>query len=191
MHTQVSDEIRSTAALYSAGGLPPAEARAFEEHMAVCTVCREEAEAFDAAADLLAENVPQVAPPPSLRERLLGRVAKPARESGLHVLRASEGKWRPTPFPGVTYKTLHLDRETMMMTSLLRLEPGAFFPKHHHNALEQCLVIEGDVRQDDVIMGVGDYSTFEANRDHSRITTERGCVLLLISNAKDEILENS
>lgn len=189
MHTQVSDEIRSTAALYSAGALPLAEARAFEAHIAQCAVCRAEADAFGESAELLAATVEQVAPPPSLRDRLLGRVAKPEKGSGLHVQRGNEGKWRATPFPGVTYKTLHFDRETMMITSLLRLEPGAFYPKHHHEALEQCLVIEGDVRQDDVIMSQGDYSLFEAHRDHSRITTERGCVLLLISSAKDEILE--
>lgn len=189
MHTEVNEEIRSTAALYCAGALAAAEARAFEEHMAECAVCRGEAEAFGEAADLLAESVPQVPAPPSLRERLLGRVAKPDRDSGLQVKRANEGKWRATPFPGVTFKLLHLDRETMMMTTLLRMEPGAFYPKHHHEALEQCLVVEGDVRQDDVIMNEGDYSLFEANRDHSRISTERGCVLLLISSAKDEILE--
>ncbi|MBL8215454.1 MAG: cupin domain-containing protein [Bryobacterales bacterium] len=189
MHTEVSDEIRSTAALYSAGALPAAEARTFEEHITDCAVCRAEAEAFGEAADLLAGSVEPVAPPPSLRERLLGRVAKPEPDSGLHVKRANEGKWRATPFPGVTFKLLHLDRETMMMTTLLRMEPGAFYPKHHHEALEQCLVVEGDVRQDDVIMSQGDYSLFEANRDHSRITTERGCVLLLISSAKDEVLE--
>lgn len=188
-HTHVTDEIRSTAALYSVGGLPASEARAFEEHLTICAVCRQEAEAFGEAAELLPESVPDVAPPRSLRERLLGRVAKPQKGSGLHVLRATEGRWRATPFPGVTYKTLHVDRETMMITSLLRMEPGSFYPKHHHEALEQCLVLEGDVRQDDVVMGQGDYSTFEANRDHSRIDTERGCVLLLISSAKDEILE--
>ncbi len=188
-HTHVTAEIRSTAAIYSVGGLPPGEALAFEEHIKDCAICREESKSFAAAAELLPETLPDVPPPPSLRGRLLARVAKPQPGSGLHVKRSTEGKWRPTPFPGVSFKTLHFDRETMMITSLLRMEPGSFYPKHHHEALEQCLVLEGDVRQDEVVMSAGDYSIFDAHRDHSRIATERGCVLLLISSAKDEILE--
>ncbi len=188
-HTHDKDEMRSTAALYAVGALSAGEVREFEEHLTVCAECREEAESFASAAGLLAESVPEAPPPPALRERLLGRIAKPDAESGLHVVRSSEGKWKATPFPGVTYKTLYYDRETTMVTNLLRMERGSFYPAHRHTAMEQCLVLEGDVRQDDVIMTAGDYSRFDADRVHSRISTENGCLLLLISSAKDELAE--
>ena len=188
-HLQANDEIRSTAALYALGALSPEETRVFEEHLAVCAVCREEARSFTATADLLPESLPDAPPPAALRDRLLGRIAKPEPDSGLHVVRSTEGRWKATPFPGVSYKTLYYDRETSMVTNLLRMEPGSFYPAHRHTATEQCLVLEGDVRQDDVIMSTGDYSRFEANRTHSRIHTEKGCILLLISSAKDELAE--
>jgi anti-sigma factor ChrR (cupin superfamily) len=188
-HTHDKDEMRSTAALYAVGALSAEEARAFAEHMTVCEECREEAQSFASAAGLLAESLPDAPPPPAVRDRLLGRVAKPAAGSGLHVVRSGEGEWKATPFPGVTYKTLYYDRETTMVTNLLRMERGCYYPAHRHTAMEQCLVLEGDVRQDDVIMTAGDYSRFDADRIHSRISTENGCLLLLISSARDELAE--
>src|SRR5262249_39534142 len=116
----------------------------------------------------------------------MARVQPPA--AGMHVLRHDEGKWRRTPFPGVTVKTLYLDKETAMATNLLRMEPGASYPPHRHTAVEQCLVLEGDIRQGNTVLRAGDYSRNEASSDHGRLHTEGGCLLLLISSVKDELL---
>lgn len=186
-HREPTEEIRAAAALYSLGALPEEEARAFADHLAEgCAVCAAEVAAFQAAAAGLPLTAEEVAPPPALRARVLEKIAEP--EPGMHVVREGEGRWRPTPFPGVTSKTLYYDRETAMATNLLRLEPGASYPPHHHTAVEQCLVLEGDVRQGGVVMTAGDYSRNEAGSDHGRISTVGGCLLLLVSSMKDELL---
>ena len=186
-HLEATDEIRDTAALYSLGALPLEGAREFEEHLAAgCSVCREEVQGFDAAVAHLPLAVAEVEPPPSLRDRLLARIQEP--KPGVHVVRHTEGEWRPTPFPGVTLKTLYLDRETAMATNLVRMMPGSSYPPHRHTAVEQCLVLEGDIRQDDVVLGPGDYNRNDASSNHDRIYTEGGCLLLIISSIKDELL---
>ncbi len=186
-HTEPTDEIRSAAALYSLGALSLEETREFEQHLAAgCEVCRAEVRAYgDVAADLPLATA-EVQPPPDLRRRVLERIAEPAPR--MHVVRHTEGKWRPTPFPGVSAKTLYFDPATSMVTNLLKLEPGASYPPHRHAQVEQCLVIEGDIRLDDVVLGPGDYSRNDALSDHDRIQTRDGCLLLIISCAKDELL---
>lgn len=186
-HGAVTDEIRAAAALYSLGAMAEDEARAFAEHLAEgCVVCQREVAAFEAAAAALPMAVEEARPPAGLRARVLEKIAGP--EPGMHVIREGEGRFRPTPFPGVTAKTLYFDRETSMATNLLRLEPGASYPAHHHTAVEQCLVLEGEVRQGGVVMRAGDYSRNEAGSDHGRIYTETGCLLLLVSSMRDEVL---
>ena len=186
-HREPTDEIRATAALYSLGALPPEEARAFEEHLAGgCEVCRAEARSLSETAANLALGVAEATPRGALRDRLLAQI--PQAGPRMHVVRTGEGKWRPAPFPGVSVKTLFFDRETAMATNLVRMEPGASYPPHRHTAVEQCLVLEGDVRLDDAVLGPGDYSRNDAFSDHDKIHTVNGCLLLIISSMKDELL---
>ncbi|MCC6587452.1 MAG: cupin domain-containing protein [Bryobacterales bacterium] len=184
-HTKITDDLRTITSLYSLGALPPDEAVEFEKHLAEgCDVCRAELESLNAAVLQLAFAAPEVQPPASLRDRLLNAIA-PLPE-GMHIVRNTEGRWVATAFPGVTMKTLHFDKQTFMVTNLLKMEPKSSIPPHRHTAMEQCLVLEGDVRQDGVAMGPGDYSRNDPQSHHGRIYTENGCLLLLISCAKDE-----
>jgi anti-sigma factor ChrR (cupin superfamily) len=50
--------------------------------------------------------------------------------------------WVPTRFKGVEMKTLMEDKETGLMTALVRFAPGAVLPDHEHVELEQTWVIE-------------------------------------------------
>lgn len=51
--------------------------------------------------------------------------------------------WEQTAFPGVTTKTLVIDRERGTMTVLMKMEPGAVLPDHEHALVEQTWVLEG------------------------------------------------
>lgn len=184
-HTILTDDLRTTASLYSLGALPNDEALAFEQHLAEgCDVCRAELDSLNAAVSQLPFSAPELQPPPALRDRLMQAIAAPP--AGMHIVRNTEGRWVSTAFPGVTMKTLHFDKQTFMVTNLLKMEPKSFIPPHRHTAMEQCLVLEGDVRQDGIAMGPGDYSRNDPQSHHGRIYTENGCLLLLISCAKDE-----
>ena len=53
--------------------------------------------------------------------------------------------WEKTRFAGVEQKTLLFDRETGVVTSLLRFAPGAKLPDHEHVLTEQTYVLEGSL----------------------------------------------
>jgi anti-sigma-K factor RskA len=64
--------LRESAALYAAGALPEDERRAFEAHLRTCAECARELASFRPVIHSLSLGVPQIDPPPSLRERVVG-----------------------------------------------------------------------------------------------------------------------
>jgi anti-sigma-K factor RskA len=84
------DALRESAGLYALGALPPDEQSAFEAHMKICVECAEEVRSLGDLTAALAQSVPQIDPPLSLRARVLAgsrpagaptmvRPAQPAR----------------------------------------------------------------------------------------------------------------
>jgi anti-sigma-K factor RskA len=67
-----------SAAAYLLGALEEREARAFEAHLAECPLCREEVDALAPAARALPASVEPVAPPPSLKTRIMAEVEREA-----------------------------------------------------------------------------------------------------------------
>lgn len=53
--------------------------------------------------------------------------------------------WEKTRFPGVEAKTLLADRQTGVVTSLMKFAPGAKLPDHEHVLIEQTYVLEGSL----------------------------------------------
>src|SRR5260370_42091262 len=52
-------------------------------------------------------------------------------------------EWQPTRFPGCEVKTLLFDRDSGLVTALMRFAPGAVLPDHEHVKIEQTYVLEG------------------------------------------------
>jgi anti-sigma factor ChrR (cupin superfamily) len=180
-HSAVTDEVRERASLYHLGLLEPSESAEFERHLSDCEVCQSEARAFAETGAQMALALPQSKPSPSVRERLL----KQAIPANVRV-RAAEGAWHATPFPGVEVRRLFVDPATGNVTSMLRLQPGAKIPPHRHAGHEQCYVIEGDVFSGDESLSAGDYEVNTLGTNHSFVSTRNGCLLLLINNQADQ-----
>jgi len=53
--------------------------------------------------------------------------------------------WEKTRFPGVQSKTLVVDRDTGVVTVLMKFAPRAKLPDHEHVLLEQTYVLEGSL----------------------------------------------
>ena len=53
--------------------------------------------------------------------------------------------WETTAYPGVEIKVLLVEKETGLMTMLLRMAPGAKLPDHEHVLIEQTYVLEGSL----------------------------------------------
>jgi hypothetical protein len=78
-HDRASDLLAAVAL----GAATPREQELAETHAETCPVCREELEGLRAAASVLAVDVPQVDPPPGLRDRVLDTVRAEAARDGV------------------------------------------------------------------------------------------------------------
>jgi anti-sigma factor ChrR (cupin superfamily) len=102
-------------------------------------------------------------------------------------VRADEGAWQKTPFPGVEIRNLFVDKVTGTVTSLLRAAVGAVYPAHRHGGMEHVYVIDGDLIFDDHTLETGDYEVSRGSTEHSSITTKTGCLALIIHNEADKV----
>jgi Anti-sigma factor len=188
----MDDALSETLALYVFGLLEAGESAALDDHIAKgCQVCAGEVRAFQETAAALPQALESIQPPAHLRERVLASIQPPpGLEQPLPGIFVSKqgGAWKPTPLRGVSSKTLYADPETGMVTSLLRMEPGASYPAHHHVGVEQCLVLEGTVRLGDIALESGDFEFATVGTNHGVVQTDTGCILLLVANPHDKIL---
>ena len=156
-------------------------------------------EDFDRIVELLAYDAPPVAPPPSLKERLLARIVAEAAsdralpeggfvvKEGVTAVRTSDAPWRDTPLPGLETKVIHRDPERGYTTRLLRLQPGAGYPDHRHVGTEEIFVLEGSVLVNGTLLEPGDYCRSEAGTDESGTYSEKGAVAIVVSCDADEV----
>jgi predicted ChrR family anti-sigma factor len=188
-----SDAFNELLTLYALGLLERSESLELEEHVGDCKACAAEVNQLRETASDIPYGLPDLNPHPRVRERVLAEL-KPNRKAaleqplpGVFVKRQSQQRWRKTPYEGVEVKILYVDADTNNVTSLLRIQPGASYPAHHHAAVEQCLVLEGTVRIGQVFLNTGDFEFANAGTNHATVESDTGCVLMLISNQRDEV----
>jgi len=85
--------------------------------------------------------------------------------------------WVPTRFKGVDMKTLMEDKETGLLTALVRFAPGAVLPDHEHVELEQTWVLEGSLEDHEGVATAGNYVWRPAGSRHDA-RAPNGCVTL-------------
>ena len=85
--------------------------------------------------------------------------------------------WEASSFPGVDFKTLLVDPETGILTTLVRMAPGATLPDHEHMEIEQTYVLEGRLMDDDGEVTSGNFVWRPAKSRHSAHAPE-GALLL-------------
>jgi predicted ChrR family anti-sigma factor len=201
-HPDTVEECTERAALYTLGALSQHEARAFEEHLSEgCEACAAEREAFDGVVSSLAFGVREVDPPTEIREKLMARLGEETRATSssdassrpnvlqdFATLRADEGEWIKMS-RNIFFKQLYVDRESGMVTTLVKMLPGTRIPMHRHLGVEQCYVIEGDFHADNQTLGPGDFHLASAGSIHEPVYTETGALLLIIAPKGYEVLE--
>lgn len=100
-----NEHVLDLIAEYVLGSLSAAEVVRVQQHLANCAVCQAEARDYETVLLTMAEGVPQAAPPPGLRTRLLASVV-PSEPPAVRVLRPPTlweffQKWRIPAFAGV------------------------------------------------------------------------------------------
>ena len=116
----------------------------------------------------------------ALQSRMRARVLADARKPHTEAVLADEGEWKPL-LPGITIKTLRLDREKGTQTSLWKLEAGARVPPHPHNKEEECMVMQGYVLHDGRRYAAGDFLFARPGVVHSDFFAPEGAVLMIRS----------
>lgn len=95
------------------------------------------------------------------------------------VVRPGDAQWVASPQKGVD--RLMLDRigdEIARATSLVRFEPGSFFPHHVHGGGEEILVVEGSIEDEHGRYKTGTYLRDPIGSSHEPFTKE-GCLLFV------------
>lgn len=175
-------DLEELAALDAAGALADDEQRDLREKLAAASAEQRAAIAhiYELAAQLAVERATED-PPPGARAKLLERVTT----SRLYSLRAGEGTWKPGPVPGTRVKLLSLDRMRDSATLLMRVDPGARYPPHHHSGGEDCYVISGEIIVAGQRLHAGDFHRAEPDSDHQVLASDTGAEVLLVVSAAD------
>lgn len=92
-------------------------------------------------------------------------------------VRPQEMPWETTKFPGVVCKTLMIDKESGLLTVLLKMEPGAKLPDHEHVLIEQTYVLEGRLVDSEGECGPGEFVWRPAGSRHEAHTPDGGLMI--------------
>lgn len=122
-------------------------------------------------------------PPPGLRAKVLERIRSQPPASEFLTLRQQHG-WKSLA-PGIEVKLLFLDKAAGLKSFLLRAAPGISMPEHHHEADEECLVLEGEFTIDGVTLRAGDYQLAAKGTRHGVSSTATGVVVYLRASIAD------
>ena len=90
------------------------------------------------------------------------------------TVRDAEAGW-PDFAPGIQRRVLwqHAGQAAM----IYRAAPGAAVPQHSHGHDEECLMVQGELFLDDVLLQTGDYQLAPAGSGHRLTQTDTGVVI--------------
>jgi anti-sigma factor ChrR (cupin superfamily) len=97
--------------------------------------------------------------------------------------------WEKTRFPGVETKTLFFERETGLLTVLLRMAPGARLPDHEHVLVEQTYVLHGSLCCGEGECRAGEFVWRPAGSRHEAWGGPEGGVMLAIFQIPNRFFE--
>jgi anti-sigma factor ChrR (cupin superfamily) len=100
-------------------------------------------------------------------------------ELASRFVEVSKLPWKSTPHKGVEVKPLLVERETGLMTMLVKMAPGARLPDHEHVLIEQTYVLEGSLVCGEGECKAGDFVWRPAGSRHSAWCPEGGLMLAM------------
>ncbi len=125
----------------------------------------------------LLEPVERLTPPET--ERIFARVRKQAGLSdGVETLRADGGDWRVLR-ERVHLKVLKRDAATGLANYLVRYLPGGRVERHPQRYVEECMLVSGDLRIDEVDMQPGDLQFAHPGCEHGPLSSIHGALVFV------------
>lgn len=183
-------DLKELAALYALEALGSEAQRQFSRSLETASAStREEVAAFHHVVQEPAFSGPAIAPPASLKERLMARIAQEPQETadatGFTFVRSEGLAWQELA-PGLSMKVLFHDAAAARTTLLLRLAPGGTLIGHRHPQVEELYVLEGSCLCAGEFLQVGDYHRAEEGTVHPVTSSEEGCLVLIMTSSKNE-----
>ncbi len=86
--------------------------------------------------------------------------------------------WQQSRFDGIETKTLLADNSSGLLTSLLKMAPGARLPDHEHVEIEQTWVLDGSLECGEGHCTAGNYVWRPAGSRHVAWAGPQGALLL-------------
>ncbi|ABW27589.1 cupin domain-containing protein [Acaryochloris marina] len=154
---------------------------------------------FEDAVSAIAYSVPAMPISPKLKERLFQRIdATTLQSAELYALisqpieeliaLSNQLQWQDIEGPGefkhAVYQTNTLHRE---LAFFVKSDQGGLFPKHHHAAGEEILVLAGDLVVDDQVYQKGDRIVSAADTIHQP-ATRNGCLLFCVASMDNQFV---
>jgi anti-sigma factor ChrR (cupin superfamily) len=97
--------------------------------------------------------------------------------------------WEKTAYPGIETKTLLVERETGLMTLVLRMAPGARLPDHEHVLIEQTYVLEGSLVCGEGACRAGEFVWRPAGSRHEAWAGPEGGLMLAMFQIPNKFFE--
>jgi hypothetical protein len=135
----------------------------------------------DALEDLLRRSL---APTSTLldvpaRERIFAAaLARAGATGGVTTVPAAGGDWRVLR-PGVALKVLQRDAGTGVASYLVRYDAGSRVERHPQGSVEECMLVSGDLRIDDVDMRPGDWQIALPGGEHGPLSSAGGALVFV------------
>jgi anti-sigma factor ChrR (cupin superfamily) len=97
---------------------------------------------------------------------------------------------RPTRHPGVSIHFFHVDSTTGHAAVLIRMEPGASYPRHRHRGAEELFLLSGGFRDEHGEHRAPGYARFEDGSSHAPVALEGGapCIFFAIAGEGIDLL---
>ena len=117
----------------------------------------------------------------SVLRELLGGLLPLGGDSSLTVFANENEKWVEI-IDGVFKRELWSD--SVWVSRIYRLEPGALVPGHSHLQAEECMMLQGEVFLGDILLRAGEYQLAPAGSRHGEVYSDVGATLF-VRGARD------
>jgi anti-sigma factor ChrR (cupin superfamily) len=136
---------------------------------------------------LISLSLPRKQTSPELKQKILSRIKPPAATPDLYefVRATGDADWMPMKVPGAFVKLLTVQKEKGYAVVLGKLDPGTYYPPHHHIGAEQIFVLSGELSIGEVRLRAGDFHNAKAGSNHGVNYSEPGCTIMAIVSTED------
>lgn len=192
MITEQQQDLATRCAL---GELSPTELQAFQDQVRANPELGEFLRSLQMALDSVAHTVPQIDPPPDLKQKVLHRLRPQTQVNasplppGLRFLPGGEKDWKPLPVPGAFIKLLSLQADRGYAVLLGKLDPGTRYPAHINAGPEDFFILTGDLHVGSHVLGPGDFHHADAGSQHAENFSVEGCTLLAVLTTDDPLVQ--